>query len=70
MCMLQGVASLQSRALHTAETSQSSHPMPAPKKNTYKKKLVGGKRAPSAYNIFMKSEMAKIKVATPEIDHK
>ena len=28
------------------------------------------KRAPSAYNTFMKSEIAKVKKANPSLDHK
>ena len=28
------------------------------------------KRAPSAYNLFMKSELAKVKKANPKLDHK
>jgi hypothetical protein len=28
------------------------------------------KRAPSPYNIFMKSEIAKVKKANPSLDHK
>lgn len=28
------------------------------------------KRAPSAYNVFMKSEIAKVKKANPSLDHK
>ena len=28
------------------------------------------KRAPSAYNVFMKSEIAKVKKANPTFDHK
>eukprot|EP00602_Paraphysomonas_sp_CaronLab_P009653 CAMPEP_0185023104 /NCGR_PEP_ID=MMETSP1103-20130426/5795_1 /TAXON_ID=36769 /ORGANISM="Paraphysomonas bandaiensis, Strain Caron Lab Isolate" /LENGTH=69 /DNA_ID=CAMNT_0027555527 /DNA_START=73 /DNA_END=282 /DNA_ORIENTATION=+ len=28
------------------------------------------KRAPSAYNIFMKAEIAKVKKANPGFDHK
>ena len=27
-------------------------------------------RAPSAYNLFMKDELVKVKKATPSIDHK
>jgi hypothetical protein len=27
-------------------------------------------RAPSAYNLFMKSELAKVKKANPKMDHK
>ena len=27
-------------------------------------------RAPSAYNLFMKSELAKVKKANPKLDHK
>jgi hypothetical protein len=28
------------------------------------------KRAPSAYNLFIKSELAKVKKANPKMDHK
>ena len=28
------------------------------------------KRPPSAYNLFMKTELAKVKKANPELDHK
>ena len=28
------------------------------------------KRAPSAYNLFMKTELAKVKRADPKLDHK
>merc|ERR1711981_402793 len=37
-------------------------------KKTDKKDKV--KRAPSAYNLFMKSELAKVKKANPKMDHK
>ena len=44
-------------------------PKTAPKK-TAEKKAAKGKRAPSAYNVFMKTELAKIKKTNPKIDHK
>merc|ERR1712072_1132499 len=42
------------------------------KKTTAKKgdKKDKVKRAPSAYNLFMKSELAKVKKANPKMDHK
>lgn len=39
----------------------------AGKKEEKKEKV---KRAPSAYNLFMKSELAKVKKANPKLDHK
>ena len=47
----------------------------APAKKSAAKKSAGKKeekvkRAPSAYNLFMKSELAKVKKANPKLDHK
>ena len=43
--------------------------MPKAAKKTTEKK-VKAKKGPSAYNLFMKSELAKIKKADPKLDHK
>lgn len=40
----------------------------APKAKAPKKEKVP--RAPSAYNLFMKTELAKVKKADPKLDHK
>lgn len=39
-------------------------------KNKTKKKSSGVKKEPSAYNIFVKEEIARIKEKNPNIDHK
>ena len=39
----------------------------APKKTITKEKAP---RAPSAYNVFMKAEIAKVKAADPKLEHK
>ena len=48
------------------------HNMPATKKKEPKesKAKAKGAKKPSAYNIFMKDELAKIKKAKPSIEHK
>merc|ERR1740130_470168 len=63
-----------------AAAKKSPAKKPAAKKSPAKKiakKSAGKKekkekvpRAPSAYNIFMKSEIAKVKKADPKLDHK
>merc|ERR1719504_237476 len=40
------------------------------KKSAKKEKKEKTPRAPSAYNIFMKEEIAKVKKANPSLDHK
>ena len=40
------------------------------KKSAKKDKKDKVPRAPSAYNLFMKDELVKVKKATPSIDHK
>jgi len=46
-------------------------PKKSPAKTIAKKsKEEKAPRAPSAYNLFMKSEIAKVKKADPKLDHK
>ncbi len=42
----------------------------APKKAAAAKAAPKAKRAPSAYNTFMKAEIAKVKKANASLDHK
>ncbi|KAJ3007559.1 hypothetical protein HKX48_009052 [Thoreauomyces humboldtii] len=41
-----------------------------PKDVKPKTKNAASKRKPSAYNLFMKSELVKVKAADPKLDHK
>ena len=54
--------------LPLAYSHTSSRRLPVRSQTIEKKEKV--KRAPSAYNIFMKSELAKVKKASPNMDHK
>jgi len=54
-------------AAKKAPAKKSAAKKPAAKKSDKKEKAP---RAPSAYNLFMKSELAKVKKANPKMDHK
>ena len=58
------------KAKAVAAAAAPSPAKPAGKAKKVKSTEPKEKRPPSAYNLFMKSELAKVKKAQPTLDHK